>query len=416
MRIPLSPTFNQHSESYTRIYEGLNNPRRAWAYLLRKTIERASRPFIRREIACSRPERDELGRRVKAIGGSVIKFGKPTKFDFAPPAYQHPKSPRIAEAIGRVQFDAPLVFEIPDVTLRGPLAVATLPGLTFIPEKEADRPDLIPRGVGYYGYEKIAHFGRLPKYSFEVATPLIGPMANAYFHWNCDYLTRLQQLFEYVEEVGTYPTVLIPSDPPTWIVSSLRLLGYPPEHIHEWEGGIASVDTLVLPSSRRVHCPGLWHSEADHYDPRAISWLADNFRSSSPPEATQDVPKTVVISREDAPDRRLLNEDEVMDKLRDYNPESVILSNHSLSDQIALFRDADLVIGPHGAGLTNLIHSESTAILEIYGAKHNGLFYSLAVGQGLPYSCIRAQDVEGDLMVEPNVVETAVETLIRSGR
>jgi capsular polysaccharide biosynthesis protein len=52
----------------------------------------------------------------------------------------------------------------------------------------------------------------------------------------------------------------------------------------------------------------------------------------------------------------------------------------SLADQVELFSEAKVVIGPHGAGLTNIMFAPKGAIvIECFGDSYvNGCFWALA--------------------------------------
>ena len=62
-------------------------------------------------------------------------------------------------------------------------------------------------------------------------------------------------------------------------------------------------------------------------------------------------------------------------------------STLSLNEQVRTFRNARLVVGAHGAGLTNIAFCEPGAIVYelVPAAYHNGCFCSLAHNCGLRY-------------------------------
>lgn len=61
--------------------------------------------------------------------------------------------------------------------------------------------------------------------------------------------------------------------------------------------------------------------------------------------------------------RQLVNENDVISLLNQYEFESFEPGRLSLEDQVRLFANADVVIGPHGAGLTNIIYGSSLKVL-----------------------------------------------------
>jgi capsular polysaccharide biosynthesis protein len=77
--------------------------------------------------------------------------------------------------------------------------------------------------------------------------------------------------------------------------------------------------------------------------------------------------KRIFISREDAPHRKILNEDELFSFLEKYGFKKVKLSSLSFLEKIELFHCAEVIVSPHGAGLTNLIFcNPGTKIVEMF--------------------------------------------------
>jgi capsular polysaccharide biosynthesis protein len=65
-------------------------------------------------------------------------------------------------------------------------------------------------------------------------------------------------------------------------------------------------------------------------------------------------PKRVFLSRKDTRRRELLNEQELIDRLKPYGFEPIVMSQLSLAEQIETIRNAREIIAPHGAGLAHL--------------------------------------------------------------
>ena len=76
----------------------------------------------------------------------------------------------------------------------------------------------------------------------------------------------------------------------------------------------------------------------------------------------------IYISRNDTPSKRtLVNEHEVSSFLRTEGFEKYELTKLSVKDQIKLFSSASFVIGPHGAGIGNIVFcKEGTKVIEIF--------------------------------------------------
>jgi capsular polysaccharide biosynthesis protein len=67
----------------------------------------------------------------------------------------------------------------------------------------------------------------------------------------------------------------------------------------------------------------------------------------------------------------VLNEEELHPILNDYGFEIVETENLSFRGKIELLSDAEIVAGPHGGGLTNLLFApESCRVLELFDPAH----------------------------------------------
>lgn len=75
----------------------------------------------------------------------------------------------------------------------------------------------------------------------------------------------------------------------------------------------------------------------------------------------------IYISRANAYIRKVINEQELMDILKPLGFEVVYLENMSVKQQALCLHHAEVVISPHGAGLTNLVFCEpGTKVIELF--------------------------------------------------
>jgi hypothetical protein len=84
-----------------------------------------------------------------------------------------------------------------------------------------------------------------------------------------------------------------------------------------------------------------------------------------------DRPRTerILVSRAQAPKgRRILNEADLFDALRPFGFERYILEDLPITEQIDLFHRAEIVVAPHGAGLSHLLFAPHTAVLELFAS------------------------------------------------
>jgi hypothetical protein len=95
----------------------------------------------------------------------------------------------------------------------------------------------------------------------------------------------------------------------------------------------------------------------------------------------------IYVARTDAPVRRMRNEAALVEQLRKRGFHIVAPGTLSFLEQVDLFRNACLVVGPHGAGLSNIVFCEpETFIYELVPALYqNSCFTILADLCGLRY-------------------------------
>ena len=60
--------------------------------------------------------------------------------------------------------------------------------------------------------------------------------------------------------------------------------------------------------------------------------------------------------------RRLINEEELLEVLEKYNFQNYFFEEMTMEEQIDLFSDAEIVIGPHGAGFANILFSKNILV------------------------------------------------------
>ncbi|MGZ0745990.1 glycosyltransferase family 61 protein [Haloparvum sp. AD34] len=385
---------------------------RAVSYGIRRPIAEIGRYLIKNEIGCKSLERYDLLSLAKENNWEILWPNDGERFELRIPETEDDPPEEIIDAAGCVEFDDPFVLEIPDARLRGKKALLTISNRTFVPEKEADRADLLSRGIGWYIADLVTNRASIPKNHYELAVPLTGPMSHTYFHWFVDYLMRMESVFYYAEKTGKYPTILLPKDSSQWLRDSVKFTGYPQNKIEIWPGGTAKVDQLVLPSSRRRHCP--WHCEGfAHYSPNGLEWVSETLRSNSP-DIEREWPSVVVISRSDAGTREFSNLDEICDRLRQegYEIEPVILSDLKLAEQIDLFNSVEVVIGAHGAGLINTVFADRLSVIEIYSELYNPPYYSIADIKDFQYTVLRVEKDGEYLTPDPDEVVSAVKNVV----
>jgi capsular polysaccharide biosynthesis protein len=133
----------------------------------------------------------------------------------------------------------------------------------------------------------------------------------------------------------------------------------------------------------------------------AAPWVVTYLRATLGLGALQEVGsqgKTdgkVYVSRRDAAGRRVINDAELVSRLRKAGYREIVLSTMPLAAQIATFASASRVVGLHGAGLVHFAFTPPGArMLEILPASYAiPTPYILAAGMGGEYLSYVAEDV-----------------------
>jgi capsular polysaccharide biosynthesis protein len=103
------------------------------------------------------------------------------------------------------------------------------------------------------------------------------------------------------------------------------------------------------------------------------------------------------VSRNESSMRRILNENDILPGLRNMGFKIILPGTLSLAEQIEAFRNARIVLSPHGAGLTNILFCRpNTTLIEIFpeGGVHGSAFLRIASQLNFNYYYVVGQKVE----------------------
>lgn len=138
------------------------------------------------------------------------------------------------------------------------------------------------------------------------------------------------------------------------------------------------------------------------------------------PVSTMAGPRRIWCSRADAAHRRVLNEDELLPILKARGFTIICPGKLGFLEQVAAFGSADVVVGPHGAGLTNMLFSKEDCVLvEIFPHLFGDAGYlTLCRMLDRPYYALLARTVDSphgapfaDLVVDVGSFERALDEL-----
>lgn len=201
------------------------------------------------------------------------------------------------------------------------------------------------------------------------------------FHWFFDCLARLYLVLETEREPIN---IIMRRDMAPYQLDTLAfvLKAYPRADVvyigkHEkWQ-----VEEFVLPSFVTNAQSG--------YLPRTVAdWLRHQVWQGY--GVVQKGPsKRIYISRAKARTRRVLNEQALIPVLQRFGFEIVRAEELAYRQQVQLFYTAEVVVAPHGAGLTNLLFAEQCQVLEFHPANRvKTHYFLLCQALGFRYSAV----------------------------
>ena len=215
------------------------------------------------------------------------------------------------------------------------------------------------------------------------------PWGHNFYHWMIDSLPRLLA-YDRSPQLHDIP-IILPKSAPGFVAESLKLTGYRSKAIF-LENGVYRFRTLHMLTML---------SDTPEVSPDAIEWLNSKFSEGSP---KQTGPKRIYVSRKDAKIRFVSNEAQLANVLSEFGFETVVTSDLSLEKQVDLFRQAEYIIGPHGAGFANLAFARpGSTFVEFFPRSYFSPSYNRIAGiRGLKYGFIIGEPtVMGGYAVKP---------------
>ncbi|NEO53179.1 MAG: DUF563 domain-containing protein [Okeania sp. SIO3B5] len=188
---------------------------------------------------------------------------------------------------------------------------------------------------------------------------LSGIFNNNYFHWMFDILPIIKLLHQSGINFNDIDKFLINYQLP-FQQETLKILDIPEAKIIDTQKHQHIQATkLIVPSF-----------------PASVAWMpkwaCDFLRKEFlPPSGNTETIDRIYISRKQANNRRIINEDEIIKFLTKFGFQSVTLESMSVTAQASLLANAKVVISPHGGGLTNLVFCHpGTKVIEIFSPNY----------------------------------------------
>ncbi len=230
-----------------------------------------------------------------------------------------------------------------------------------------------------------------------------------YYHFLTDVLPRLELL----RRAGVEPDAYLVNRTTRFQRDLLDHLGLAADRC--LDSPHVRADVLVVPSvpDDQLRTP-----------PWIVPWLRDCFL----PDDLRPPHRRIYVTRGTTRHtRRVDNEAELLAALEPLGFECIDPGVLAPAEQVRAFAEAEYIVGPHGAGLTNLAFAApGTAVVELFARDYvnecfwalattvEGLRYRYVVGDGSPIRSRRNRGVASDIMVDPQAVRCLLHDLMRS--
>ena len=290
-----------------------------------------------------------------------------------------------------------LVFGTDDaVIFRGGVWQRTAPVLGSVMARTA--PEIIHMTRKVAG---AARSGVLPRLAGTTAV-VQGPGARNYFHWTTEILPRFHALRDYItEDRGGIDRILLfhNGEPPDYARQSIRIFFPDLEPLVEHTTvGMVHLDRCLFFVDARSYL------DTGSRMKTTTARLSDDMDSRLALRGGRGT-RVIIASRADAPTRCIVNEVALVEALRDIGAECVAFGTLDFEGQMQLMAEARLVIGAHGAGLTNMMFCRAgTAVIEITSTQYIRRcrsYADIAMYRGLPYA-LAVADQHGENYVIAN--------------
>ncbi|WP_224963130.1 glycosyltransferase family 61 protein [Geomonas subterranea] len=204
----------------------------------------------------------------------------------------------------------------------------------------------------------VQHEPLLPASELRIPEPVVVCHPASYYHWLLEVLPNV--LFA----VAAFPGVkiVLPENCPRYVLEGLATaLGPGAKRDFVFCSNPIRVERLVVPQ---------YHAQPEFTDPQVLELLRSAVKTRvAPLQGTDGAPGSatrIYVSRGKSR-RRLRGEAELEERLREVGFSILHCEELSFADQARAFHTAEIVVGSHGAGLSNLVWCEPPCrVVEIF--------------------------------------------------
>jgi len=182
----------------------------------------------------------------------------------------------------------------------------------------------------------------VPRCIYDAAARKVGNFG----HWMLDWAPQVVALWKVAPEA----TFLMPQASKWFHAATLVRMGLDPRQMVPWDGSPIECRRLLA-----------FESDGRTGGGRPLSPLMHVRRLLAPAEGSRRGTRRIYVSRRDAPKKRrwIVNEPDVEELFRSRGFDVIVMRDCPFDEQVRLFREARVVAGLNGGGLTDIIFAPS---------------------------------------------------------
>lgn len=208
-----------------------------------------------------------------------------------------------------------------------------------------------------------------------------------YYHWMFDIIARLHLLEKADFDFNKIDWFVVNRHQSPYEKEMLKLLNIPEHKV---------IDNCIYPSVKGsvLLVPSFVQWSYLKSSKWGVNFIRNKFLFSG--INTNNYPQRIYISRENANCRKVMNESEFLPFLETLGFQTVCLEHLPFQEQVGYFANAEIIIAPHGSGLTNLIFCRpNTKVIEfLFPQWETSYYWQLCNIVSCEYYCCVGEPVD----------------------
>ena len=235
--------------------------------------------------------------------------------------------------------------------------------------------------------------------------------SQGYFHWMCDVLPKLLLIEHLLKEC----ILLIPETLLKFHVVNQTLKIFDMKGVQSMSSGsYVQIPNLLVPG---------YAAPTGNYNEEIMRRIRKRYTDFYKHTET-NLGERIYVSRSRMKKRRIANESEVIPLLESFGFNTIFFEDYTFEQQVSISKNAKILVGAHGAGLTNaLFMNPQSSLLEIRQHKDrtNLCYFSLASALDINYyylfgdpiknNPLNKEDSSGELLVNTDKMRNLLQQL-----